>query len=201
MPITPDTKDWTWVLNRPCPDCGYDTSTFEPAEVAAMIRANGAAWPQVLERIDVRERPDADTWSPLEYAAHVRDVIRLMDSRIGMMLETDDPTYPNWDQDETAVRERYREQDPATVSAELQGLRRTDSPRRWMRCLRTRGPEPGAAATARRSPSRPSPNTPRTIRSTTSGTCAANRREPGMPDKRYLASAGRASSSSGTVGE
>jgi hypothetical protein len=120
MPITPDTKDWTWVLNRPCPDCGYDTSTFEPVDVAAMIRANGAAWPEVLERTDVRERPDADTWSPLEYAAHVRDVIRLMDTRIGMMLETDDPTYPNWDQDETAVRERYGEQDPATVAEELQ---------------------------------------------------------------------------------
>ena len=120
MPITPDTKDWTWVLNRPCPDCGYDTSTFEPAGVAAMIRANSAAWPRVLERADVRERPNADTWSPLEYAAHVRDVLRLMDARIRMMLQTDDPTYPSWDQDETAVRERYGEQDPATVSAELQ---------------------------------------------------------------------------------
>ena len=24
MPITPDTKNWTWVLERPCPDCGFD---------------------------------------------------------------------------------------------------------------------------------------------------------------------------------
>jgi len=120
MPITPDTKDWTWVLSRPCPDCGYDASTFEPTDVAAIIRANGAAWPSVLQRAGVAVRPNADTWSPLEYAAHVRDVLRLMTARIGLMLEEDDPTYPSWNQDETAERERYGEQDPVVVSDELQ---------------------------------------------------------------------------------
>ena len=24
MSITPDTKDWTWVLERPCPECGFE---------------------------------------------------------------------------------------------------------------------------------------------------------------------------------
>ena len=23
MTIEPDTKDWTWVLDRPCPECGF----------------------------------------------------------------------------------------------------------------------------------------------------------------------------------
>jgi len=64
-------------------------------------------------------RPDANTWSPLEYAAHVRDVYRLGQVRIGLMLAEDDPIYPNWDQDATAVEERYGEQDPAAVSREL----------------------------------------------------------------------------------
>jgi hypothetical protein len=35
------------------------------------------------------------------------------------MLDEDDPTYPNWDQDVTAVEQRYREQDPAVVAEEL----------------------------------------------------------------------------------
>ena len=35
------------------------------------------------------------------------------------MLREDDPLYPNWDQDVTAVEERYGEQDPAVVSAQL----------------------------------------------------------------------------------
>ena len=33
------------------------------------------------------------------------------------MLRLDDPLYPNWDQDATAVEERYGAQDPSTVSA------------------------------------------------------------------------------------
>ena len=39
--------------------------------------------------------------------------------RLGLMLDTVDPEFENWDQDVTAVEERYGEQDPATVAAEL----------------------------------------------------------------------------------
>jgi hypothetical protein len=35
------------------------------------------------------------------------------------MLDEDDPTYPNWDQDRAAVDERYGEQDPSTVARDL----------------------------------------------------------------------------------
>lgn len=119
MAITPDTKNWTWVLEKPCPECGFDASTFEATDVADMIRANAASWPAVLERDDVRERPDESTWSKLEYAAHVRDVFRIYLYRLGLMLAEDDPLFPNWDQDATAVEERYNEQSPEVVSAEL----------------------------------------------------------------------------------
>ena len=36
------------------------------------------------------------------------------------MLRLDDPPYPNWDQDATAVEDDYNGQDPAIVAAELQ---------------------------------------------------------------------------------
>lgn len=119
MPITPDTKNWTWVLERECPECGFDASAVDLAEVPDLLRANAAAWPVVLERPDVRERPDDATWSDLEYAAHVRDVFRIFRVRLRLMLEEDSPRFENWDQDATAVQERYREQDPEVVSAEL----------------------------------------------------------------------------------
>jgi hypothetical protein len=35
------------------------------------------------------------------------------------MVESEDPLYPNWDQDETAVAERYNEQDPTAVGGQL----------------------------------------------------------------------------------
>jgi hypothetical protein len=119
MPIIPDTKNWTWVGGRPCPECGFDATTFTERDVADMVRANAAAWPAVLHRADVRVRPDDGTWSPLEYGAHVRDVFRIFRTRLALMLDQDDPVYANWDQDETAVEGRYNEQDPATVAREL----------------------------------------------------------------------------------
>ena len=119
MDITPDTKDWTWVLDRPCPECGLDAGAVDPGEVPAMLRANAAAWREVLARPDVRTRPGPSTWSPLEYAAHVRDTCRVYTERLHLMLTRDAPAYPNWDQDETAVSSRYRDQDPATVAEEL----------------------------------------------------------------------------------
>jgi hypothetical protein len=120
MTIEPDSKDWTWVLERRCPECAFDASTVEPQAVAAMIRANAATWQSVLSRPGVSHRPATDDrWSPLEYACHVRDVFTLYDERLALMLDSDDPTYANWDQDETAVANRYREQDPAQVGDEL----------------------------------------------------------------------------------
>jgi hypothetical protein len=120
MSIIPDTKDWTWVLSRRCPECGLNTSVFPREAVAGMITANAAEWQDRLTgAADLRSRPEPGKWSALEYGCHVRDVFRLYDYRLGLMLAEDDPLFPNWDQDDTAIAERYAEQDPATVAAEL----------------------------------------------------------------------------------
>jgi hypothetical protein len=84
-----------------------------------MLMANAAAWPAQLAGPGAALRPRPDKWSALEYGCHVRDVFRLYDYRLGLMLTQDDPLYPNWDQDETALADRYDTQDPATVTAEL----------------------------------------------------------------------------------
>ncbi len=65
-------------------------------------------------------RPNDATWSGLEYACHVRDVYRRFDARIALMLAEDGATFANWDQDATAVEERYEEQDPAVVVGQLE---------------------------------------------------------------------------------
>jgi hypothetical protein len=119
MPIVPDAKDWTWVLERVCPECGFDARDVDRDELAARISTTSQAWAEVLRRPNVRERPDEHTWSPLEYACHVRDVHRVYAGRVTRMLEEDDPHYENWDQDVSAVEERYGDQDPAQVATEL----------------------------------------------------------------------------------
>jgi hypothetical protein len=117
--LPPDDRDWTWVLDRPCPDCGFDASAGSRDDFGAEIRAVGARWAEVLDRDDVRERRRPDRWSALEYGCHVRDVFRLADVRLGLLIDEDDPVFANWDQDATAVAERYDLQDPVVVRGEL----------------------------------------------------------------------------------
>lgn len=121
MTIVPDTKDWTWVLREPCPECGYDAQTVERGSFGTRIRQNASTWAAVLALPSARTRPEPSIWAPLEYACHVRDVHRIFDERLHSMLEEDAPHFANWDQDETAAAERYGEQDPATVAGELAG--------------------------------------------------------------------------------
>ena len=126
MPIVPDTKDWTWVLEATCTECGFSAATTPVTDVPRLVRANVAAWRPLLltpdgsPRPGVADRPADDRWSAVEYACHVRDVFRLYHVRLGLMLHEDAPQFPNWDQDVTAVEDRYREQDPATVAADLE---------------------------------------------------------------------------------
>ena len=117
--IEPDTKDWTWVLAEPCPDCGYDAGALRPTEVATRIRRDADEWAARLAGTSVGTRPAPAVWSVLEYGCHVRDVHRIFGHRVRLMLTEDGPVFPNWDQDESAVADDYASQDPAAVADEL----------------------------------------------------------------------------------
>jgi len=118
-PVEPDTKDWTWVLERPCPECGFDASAVRRIEVKNRVSANASAWRRVLGAADVAVRPEPGRWSPLEYACHVRDVHTVFAGRARSMLTEDDPLFENWDQDQAALAGAYAEEDPARVAHAL----------------------------------------------------------------------------------
>ena len=121
MSIVPDTKDWTWVLERTCPQCGFDTRTVTRRGLPGMLTENAGVWNELLnEKGETsRLRPSPDRWSTLEYACHVRDVFRKFDERVQVMVSMEDPTFLNWDQDATAVDDRYHEQSPVEVAGQL----------------------------------------------------------------------------------
>jgi SAM-dependent methyltransferase len=119
VPIEPDSKDWTWVLREPCPDCGYDAAGVDVADLPALIRDTVPGFLAALEHEDARVRPADNVWSPLEYACHVRDVHLVFDLRLRQMLGSDDPLFANWDQDATAVADDYAGQEPAAVGPAL----------------------------------------------------------------------------------
>lgn len=145
--IVPDTKDWTWVLDRPCPDCGLDAREITPTTVGPAVRAAIPRYVAALASDDVTARPDPATWSVLEYAAHVRDVFGVFEERLALILTQDSPTFPNWDQDAAAVAGRYDAQDPQAVGGDLTaaGLRTASAfdavePGQWDRAgLRSNG--------------------------------------------------------------
>jgi hypothetical protein len=109
------------VLERVCPECGIDGSSFAREKLGTRVRANAGQWVELLDdNTDaIRIRPSPTSWSPLEYACHVRDVLDLYLIRLNLMLEEDGPHYPNWNQDETAITKRYDLADPRSVSVEL----------------------------------------------------------------------------------
>ena len=107
------------MLSRPCPECGYESASVTREGVSDAVMVTAHALAESLADGRCRQRPDAATWSALEYACHVRDVYRLYLYRLGLMLADDGVRFPNWDQDATAVSDEYGSQDPAVVGPEM----------------------------------------------------------------------------------
>ena len=84
-----------------------------------MIRDDAALWVPRLHGTGVAVRARPDRWSILEYGCHIRDVHRIFEHRVKLMLTEHDPRFPNWDQDTTAIADDYGAQDPGTVATEL----------------------------------------------------------------------------------
>lgn len=115
--ITPDTRDWAEVLEQGCEQCGF-TGT-EPVDTASdEIRDLSGRWTDILGD-DAAVRPAPDTWSPLEYGCHVRDICDLFSYRTALMRDQDDPLLPSWTGDEVAIEQDYAHQDPVEVLPEL----------------------------------------------------------------------------------
>lgn len=120
-PATPDEKDWTWVLERRCDECGAEVSTVGRDELGRRFFLAAEEWVQILrENPAVEVRPAPGVWSALEYGAHVRDVFAMARERLDLLLTRDDPVFADWDQDEAARTARYDQQDPEQVADELE---------------------------------------------------------------------------------
>ena len=110
-----------------CDECGFVYEDLAPADVPAAVRSFAKRYRAPLSRFLpnedgdslVRRRPAPDTWSALEYAAHVRDVFGWYDEWIKQSLAEDRPVLEGPGRDEAAVDRRYNEDDPAAVADAL----------------------------------------------------------------------------------
>jgi len=106
-----------------CPGCGLDYSTISPPDAKVAIRSFGRRYRSALaavvedeaEEALVRKRPDATTWSALEYVGHVADAFEFIGSSIRQMFDQDSPTLQALDFEGRVESERYIAAEPRAL--------------------------------------------------------------------------------------
>jgi len=104
-----------------CPECGFSYSVGR-AEITPWLRSDMRVFVERLGTFDgtnIRARSEPDVWSPLEYACHLRDILRIQRERVELALREDEPAFTPMGRDERVIEDRYNEQDPDAVIAEL----------------------------------------------------------------------------------
>ena len=115
--------DFIGFSERPdlCQQCGFSYG-MTGRETIPWLRSDTDGFLAALAQYDdaaVRRRPAPEVWSPLEYACHLRDVLRVQRERIHQAQREHEPTFTPMRRDERVVEERYNEQDPKVVANEL----------------------------------------------------------------------------------
>jgi hypothetical protein len=54
MAIVPDDKNWTWVLERPCPECDFSADTIDVANMPTLIVDVAGRWPALFDAFSYR---------------------------------------------------------------------------------------------------------------------------------------------------
>jgi hypothetical protein len=112
-----------------CDECVFTYADWPTADLPGHIRsAAGEVGHTVLGYANrpggvaqLRDHPFDDTWSALEYACHLRDVLIVQRQRLQRAMVEDKPIFEPMGRDERVENDRYNEQDPAAVVAELEG--------------------------------------------------------------------------------
>lgn len=61
------------MIERRCPECGFEAGSVVPEQVARLVRENAAEWLRILgQSARLTERPSDERWSALEYASNLR---------------------------------------------------------------------------------------------------------------------------------
>jgi len=107
-----------------CAECGFVYDDLDAGAIPAAIRSFARRYRAPLSRFLpgedgdalLRRRPEAETWSALEYAAHVRDVFANYADWIALSLAEDRPALEGPGPEELARLGNYNDGDPPAVA-------------------------------------------------------------------------------------
>ena len=91
-----------------------------PASLGPLAVERAARWREFLHNTDdasLRAVPEPGVFSPIQYAAHVRDILRVYTDRIVLGLEQDAPTVPIF-QPPQEVWEEYNRADVSEMPSQ-----------------------------------------------------------------------------------
>ena len=106
-----------------CDECAYRYGDVVLDEIPALLVAPADDYGVRLSEVPSRElraHPLAGTWSALEYAAHVRDVLAVQRERIQQAQAEACPEFAPMGREDRVTADAYNEQAPRAVAAELQ---------------------------------------------------------------------------------
>jgi hypothetical protein len=101
-----------------CGECGFEYDLSEAHAAGPSIVAGVAELAALLDDpgADLRSRRQPQTWSPLEYGCHVRDVLLVQRERVLAARRTDRPSCDPMGRDERVEHDGYADQDPTDVA-------------------------------------------------------------------------------------
>jgi hypothetical protein len=129
-----------------CDACDFDGGRYDDASLLDALRGLGPQWRALLAlytRPELRNRPEPEVWSAIEYAAHSRDITALHVYGVEQALTLDEPALPEIAGDLVdAVAGGYGTEDPGAVvdalekeSTHLAQLAADAGPGAWSRGL------------------------------------------------------------------
>jgi hypothetical protein len=101
-----------------CDECGF---TYDLAEapssgptIVGLVDELAAVLTDPAADLRTRRRPES--WSPLEYGCHMRDVLLVQRERVLAARRTDTPSFAPMGRDERVDHDGYAEQSPSDVA-------------------------------------------------------------------------------------
>jgi hypothetical protein len=96
-----------------CEECGFRFSSVTVANASTQVGLIATGYRRVLaanaDNSRLRRRPAERVWSPLEYAAHLRDVLLLFGRRVDAILQEFEPQLEVVSHDDEVARGKYNQ--------------------------------------------------------------------------------------------